>query len=552
MHDSLKGLLHKHGLSANADNNQATDYYNGLSDEDKSKVNDAFCKLMGFTEDGGDEGEEGDLSEKELPTDQTSAKVAASAKLPARTQIVDEDELEVAALAKRVKTIKSLASIVGVNADEFVASTATVKEIKAAMLAKVSENKPVVGASIRVGQSAAQQLIQDIPVAMLARSAAMCPDEKARTEFYKKMGVEGRNIDQLRQHKATNMYRIYLAELGIPNATLLSDNAIVDAMGPRGFRRVLGSRVAALSESVSDFSNIVLDAQNKTLRALYLDEPKSWNIWAAKNFAPDFKNVNRVALGEVPSMSSRLAGAELKYVTMTDSKEVYTLTEYALGLRLTRRAIINDDMNAFANIPRLQAQAAARLEDDTAYAVLTGNSNMADGNPIMGTAHANLVGSGSGGAPTGISQIQTTATLIETQTGLAGSAVLNLAPKFILVPTALKYATQGFLGSERLVASQSTSAAVATLSGDYNPFNGKFVVVADQRLNVNSTSKWYMMTDYRDNKVSTVEVCFLQDEPEPVLKQESEWDTDDVKYLIRHTVAAKALDFRGIAQNFGS
>jgi hypothetical protein len=58
--------------------------------------------------------------------------------------------------------------------------------------------------------------------------------------------------------------------------------------------------------------------------------------------------------------------------------------------------------------------------------------------------------------------------------------------------------------------------------------------------------------DYRDGQIDTIEVCFLADEPEPVAKQETDFDTEDVKFAIRHTVAAKAIDFRGMTKQAGA
>jgi hypothetical protein len=44
----------------------------------------------------------------------------------------------------------------------------------------------------------------------------------------------------------------------------------------------------------------------------------------------------------------------------------------------------------------------------------------------------------------------------------------------------------------------------------------------------------------------TVVMLFLESEQSPVLKQEVQWDTDDLKVAVRHSVAAKAADWRGL------
>ena len=56
----------------------------------------------------------------------------------------------------------------------------------------------------------------------------------------------------------------------------------------------------------------------------------------------------------------------------------------------------------------------------------------------------------------------------------------------------------------------------------------------------------------RPNEIDTVEVCFLQGEEEPVLTQETDFDTDDMKFKVRHAVRAFPLDFRGLYKNVGA
>jgi len=44
----------------------------------------------------------------------------------------------------------------------------------------------------------------------------------------------------------------------------------------------------------------------------------------------------------------------------------------------------------------------------------------------------------------------------------------------------------------------------------------------------------------------TIVQLFLESEQAPVMKQEVQWDTDDLKVAVRHSVAAKAADYRGL------
>jgi len=335
-----------------------------------------------------------------------------------------------------------------------------------------------------------------------------------------------------------DIYRHWLTALGAKDAFSLSRVAIADLIRPRNLRKRY-PEVFALAQSTSDFTNILADAMNKTLQQAYLDAPSTWQIWARRATAPDFKTINRTKLSEVPDLVARTEGNSITYITLSDSKETYALAEYAGGIRLTRKAILNDDLDAFARIPQLEGNAAKRKEDDVAYAILTANAAMADGVALFHANHSNLIAAG--GAAPSVTTLAATEKLLEKQKGPKNAARLELAARFLLVPTSLKIVSQQLIGSA--VDPAKSNATV-------NPYSGKLQVVSSARLDDTSTTVWYLAADY--NLIDTIEVCFLQDEPAPVLSEETDFDTDDQKYKVRHTVAAQAIDFRGLAKNPGA
>lgn len=341
--------------------------------------------------------------------------------------------------------------------------------------------------------------------------------------------------------KTSGMMRIYLSALGVPDVNELSNVRLAELIGPREFRRLYPD-IFALAQGIGDFGSILANVMGKTLRQSYMDRKPTWQIWARRASAPDFKEVSRTALSESPNLQA-ITDEGIKYVSLSDGKEVYALSQYNSGIKLTRRAFINDDQYAFSRIPMLQAAAASRKEEDVAYVVLTANADMSDGNALFDdTNHANKLGSG-GAAPYTVAALLPTWHRMRKQKGPKGVAELDLVPKFLLCPVALEIGAQQFIAST-VDPSKSNSTP--------NPYSGRLTVVANPRLDVSSATKWYLAADYRDGQIDTVEVCFLDDEPMPVLKQETEWDTEDVKFAVRHTVAAKAIDWRGLTEDKGA
>jgi hypothetical protein len=357
--------------------------------------------------------------------------------------------------------------------------------------------------------------------------------------------------EEARRYASLNVldiYRHYLVAIGAPQneVFMLGRPQLCDLLS----KRALNRRFAGLAQSSSDFDNILLDAQNKLLQAAYVEAPRTWPLWAKRGTAPDFKNINRPQMSEVPTLTSRTEGQPIAYVTLSDSKEVVALLEYTGGIKLTRKVLINDDTNAMADIPRKQGLAAARLEDDVAYAILTANAALADTGALFNSTaatttggHGNLVaGSGKVGTIT-VTTMAATEKLMLLQKGPKNAAYLGITPKFLLVPVALKVVAQQFVAST-VDPSKSNQTP--------NPYNGKLEVIPNARFDAHSAVIWYLLADYRDGQTETVEVTFLADEPEPVLKQETDFDTDDVKYAVRHCVVAKALEFRGMVENPGA
>jgi hypothetical protein len=575
MHSQLKGMLVANGCDPAASDEDFQTFYDGLAADKKADVDSKHASFLAANPDEQTQmsaAGEGDaqasggtatMSATQIANIATTAALAAVRSVQRTTQVDAATTRRLAAQAtdaaaaqrdpndvliegekKRVNQIDQLAATYGLPPEAALAAKASTKsftEIRTDFLRQLQESNPPVQA-VRVEADRNITSLRDaIPHAVMLR---------AGFDFKRINQTPHERASQLSGMRLLDMYREYLMAYGADSQEVwrMSHSQLASIIGPRGLRKRF-PRVAQLAESTSDFGGILLDAMNKSLRFSYLDAPRSWTKWMARTTAPDFKNINRVVLSESPSLVPRVEGKEIVYAVLTDSKETYQLAEFISGIKLTRRTIINDDLDAFATLPRAQANAAARLEEDLAYAPLTNNVAMADGFNIFDSSnHANDVVSG---GPPSISQLAAMETAIMTQVGPAQAAILELIPKFLLVPTALKAATEQLVSSKQLIAIISSSGASQT-AGDSNPYADKFLVIPSVRLNRNSPLKWYMAADFRDGQINTAEMAFLADEPEPVAKQETDFDTEDVKFAIRHTAACKVIDYRGFARNAGA
>ena len=342
-----------------------------------------------------------------------------------------------------------------------------------------------------------------------------------------------------RQYRGMSLGRIaekFVRAAGY-NTDNMSDYEIAaKVLTPECRNRFEEFKTRAGAHGTSDFTNILMDAANKTLLNAYVETPQTFRPFTRPTTTRDFKNVNRLRFGEAPSLSLIPENGEMTYGSITDSKEYYALKTHGKALKITRQALINDDTDAFARIPALMGAAASRLESDTVYGILTANAAMLnDSIALFHSSHGNL---GTTGviSETTLSEMRK---LGRKQTGLASTTILNLVYKYLIVPAALE-----------IVALKNVAPIVPALSTSVNMFTGQFQVVVEPRLDANSATAWYAACDYA--QIDGLEMLTLEGFSGPRIDSEIEFETQAMKMSVLHDFAAKAVDYRGLFKNAGA
>jgi hypothetical protein len=298
---------------------------------------------------------------------------------------------------------------------------------------------------------------------------------------------------------------------------------------------------------------VLLDAAKKTLLAAYEEANVTYPLWTRQ--APstvDFKTINRIRLGEIPDPAIVAENDEYGQATASDAKESYRVEKYGHIFSISLEAIINDDLNAISRIPSQQGAAMRRKINKVVYAVLTANAALADGVTLF---HSSSHGANQDTNALSIGALNTGWTVMALQAGLTTGVILNLQPRYLLVPPALGYTALQLTGSIADPSNTAGSTEDATRpnfnSGTLNVYgpNGSrpLTPIVDANISTSATATiWYMAAE--PNQVDTVEVCFLQGEETPYLEREDGFEVDAVRYKIRQTFGAKAIDYRGLYQ----
>lgn len=294
----------------------------------------------------------------------------------------------------------------------------------------------------------------------------------------------------------------------------------------------------AFTHSTSDFTKILMDTAEKAMLRGYDEAEETFQSWTNRGVLTDFKPTNRVDLNSYPNLPKVPEGGEYKYVTLGDKGEVITLATYGSMFSITRQAIINDDLAAFTRIPLKQGRAAIRTIGNLVYSVLTSNPVMSDGKALFHANHGNLR------TGAGISTAAVDAMRVAMATQKEGDALLNIRLANLIVPVALEGIAKTVRDAEFEVDPSAKNSKIP------NSVRGTFNVIADARLDADSSTAWYGTA--APGMHDTVEVSYLDGNDRPYLEQRNGWTVDGTDFKVRIDAGVSPLDFRTLAKNPGA
>lgn len=310
--------------------------------------------------------------------------------------------------------------------------------------------------------------------------------------------------------------------------------ALLGHRGLSGWRELSPMQIASRGlHSTSDFPEILANVANKSMLQAYSESPQTFIPFTRKVTVSDFKEISRLQLGDV-SLREKKESGEYEFTSLSEYAEKYSVKTYGRVIGFSREALVNDDLQAFGDMPMKFGRAAANLESDIIWAIITANQVMADGTALFHADHGNLAAAGA--APS-VTTLGAAREAMRLQTGLDGNK-LNIRPSWLVVPAALE-----------TVADQLTTSINPDQSGNVNPFVS-LNRVAEPRLDDASSTEWYVFATAAE--IAMFEMAYLTGETSPVLDSMVDFDTDGLKWKARHTVGARAMDWRGFYKNPGA
>lgn len=324
-----------------------------------------------------------------------------------------------------------------------------------------------------------------------------------------------------------------LLEMGV--ATLQAKGQRVNWMtGRHGVAAVV---MAAGQHSTSDFPNLLQAAGQRFLQDSYQANQTPLKQLARKRVAQDFRPVSLLRLGEAPSLKEVIEGAEVTYGSRAESVEGYRVKTFARIFSISRNALINDDLSAFADAGRMWGQAAAECETAEIVALFSANSgnggNLSDGQPMYTTGRGNKAAAG---GDLGFETLDSGRMAMRLMKGLDGKTPINAAPKFLVV------------GPVNESKAERIAAAIApTTSDDVNPFSLKIIPLVEARLN---TAAWRLFAD--PAQLPALEIAYLHGAEGPIVERQEGWTTLGSEFRAVMDIGCGLVEWRASYLNPGA
>lgn len=319
----------------------------------------------------------------------------------------------------------------------------------------------------------------------------------------------------------------------------------------------------ALAEALttSDFPMLLGGVFDRELLASYVALPSVWKSFARRVTVRDFRAKELIdLLGGQAILGPVGQGAEYPARKTTEAKYSLTVAKRGARIPLTWEMVVNDDLDAFRDLPGRLAQAAIDTEDYLATSLLV----------IAGGANTAFFKSANGNAPTGLGlsdvNLGEALTAISTRTDSDDRPIV-LNGTVLVVPPALEMKALQILNATEL---RIVDGAVTRIVGNY--LRGKVTLAVDPWLPVIATdaktsTRWFVLPAATAARPA-IAVGFLRGQEEPDLRVKSDtgnrvgggaidpmegsFDDDTIQYRVRHVLGASHIDPKATYVSNGS
>ena len=400
------------------------------------------------------------------------------------------------------------------------------------VLETLRAERPAAGVNISVSTEAeGPELRKNIEAAMCLR-CGISPDELEKSYGPKAVEAGMRDMEMPLKQLVLECMRLD----GIPVSGRTFDNETIRA----GFSSV-------------SLPGVLSNVANKKLLQSYHAQPIIATKLCSTGDLNDFKESERFRLTDVGDLKPVGADGEIKDGGIMEESAKNQIETYGKKFVLTRKMIINDDLGAFMRIPTAMGNRAARLIDQLFFSRLLANPVQADGKALFSAAHKNLLT----GANSALSaeSLKKAIQIFLDQVDADGQPI-NVEPRFLLVPTALKHlAIELTRGATLIMGGGGTGEQVVrpalNVLADENLQVVSSPYLANSGYEGASATAWYLFGS--PGQVDTFEIGFLNGKHSPTVERgETDYNTLGMWFRVYFDLGVREQEHRGMVKSAGA
>ena len=276
---------------------------------------------------------------------------------------------------------------------------------------------------------------------------------------------------------------------------------------------VSAGRVIERAYSTSDFATALLSSSDRTVLSGYRSAPEGVRALALRRPLDDFRAVDMLRLSMFGSLAKKAEGGEYQGGPWHE-EDAATLKadEYGRVVEITRKAVINDDLEIFGRLLQEMGASAARLEAELLCERLLNGFTWGTGNSTTAASVSAALAAGT--------------LKLRRQVDVSGARI-SFEPRVLLVPPELEHEAMQAL-SDRFVP---------TTADDVQPF--RVTLAVDAQL-TSATECYLVDTQYQPLALGTI--------GDPITTLEESFSTGNRKMRVQHDAAAAVLDQRSIVK----
>jgi hypothetical protein len=275
--------------------------------------------------------------------------------------------------------------------------------------------------------------------------------------------------------------------------------------------------------STANISNIVSGVQNKILLDQWARLPLTCLQLCKKVSASDFKEGKAIRLvGRDTMLDQIAAGGEIKHGYLQDSAATYRIDTYARMYAITRQDVINDDLGALAELPRIIGRGAGLKMESVFWSLVLGNTG-----DFFGQANGNLLTDA-----LDLTGLGAAVAVMRALTDADGEPVL-VEPRTLVVPPALESVADSLFASTNVVIAGTgdavtTAPSASPFAGKYKPLTSPYI--SNSKYTGNSETQWYLFADPNAGPAAFL-AAFLDGVQNPTIEQsDTDFNTLGVQY----------------------